>query len=219
VTEVDQSQTGRAYAAIIDAARAFTLADQGAPVVSVSWTDFVEPELTSAEFGIARMGPGFEGSIGFAPIKVDDEALAWSERYLTMSKALRPLIDLALGRLNLARRRRSAGDKAIDACICLEALLGDENPTELTYRLRLRAALLLGSTLPERTEIRNAVGRLYDLRSKIVHGRVRRVTDMASDYQDTTRGLEICTQVVRSMVQRKRRPDFTVWELTGKSED
>jgi hypothetical protein len=117
----EHEQTTRAGSAIVDLARAFTLADRGAAVVSATWTDFVDPELTLAELGIARMGPRFEGSLSHAPIKLDDEVLAWAERYLTMNPELRPLLDVALDRLNLARRRRSPSDKAIEACICLEA--------------------------------------------------------------------------------------------------
>ena len=92
------------------------------------------------------------------PLKVDDAVLDWAERYLKMEGPLRRSMDIALDRLNLARRRRSPGDQAIDSGICLEALLGDDSPQELTYKLKLRAALLLGSTVTERREIREAVG-------------------------------------------------------------
>ena len=206
----------RAHAALLDAARAFTLTDHGAPVVGNSWTDFVDPALTLAEFGRMWMSARFEGSLSEAPpLKVDGEALAWAERYLRMGEPLRRSVDVALDRLNLARRRRSPGDQAIDSGICLEALLGDDSPQELTYKLRLRAALLLGATLPERPEIRRAVHDLYDLRSKVVHGRARKPNDTLPDARCAARGLEICTQAVRAIVQHNARPDFATWELTG----
>ena len=122
-------------------------------------------------------------------------------------------------RLNLARRRRSPGDQAIDGGICLEALLGDDSPQELTYKLRLRAALLLGTTLSERHEIRQAVGDLYALRSKVVHGRARRPEDTLPDTRCASRGLEICAQAARAIVQRNDRPNFATWELTGGPHD
>lgn len=124
---------------------------------------------------------------------------------------------LALDRLNLARRRRSPGDQAIDSSICLEALLGDKSSQELTYRLRLRAALLLGTTLAERQEIRQAVRNLYDLRSSVVHGRGPK--DTLHDAQHASRGLEICTQAARAIVQLNALPDFPTWELTGRPRD
>jgi hypothetical protein len=208
----------RAYDALLDAARAFTLTDHGAPVVSTSWTDFVEPELTVAEWGQMRTGARFEGSVTFPPLKVDGEALAWAERYLRIDEQLRPSVDVALDRLNLARRRRSPGDQAIDGSICLEALLLERDDSqELTHKLSLRAALLVGTTLSEREEIRKAVRAFYRLRSGVVHGRARRPEDNAPDAQCASRGLEICTQAVRAIVQRNARPDFATWELTGGS--
>ena len=205
-----------AYNAILDAVRGFTLADRASPVVGNSWTDFVDPALAVAEFGRMWMTGRFEGSLSQGPrAKVDEEALAWAERYLLMDESLRRSVNIALDRLNLARRRRSAGDQAIDGGICLEALLGDDSPQELTYKLRLRAALLLGMTLAERREIRRAVGALYDLRSKVVHGRPRRPEDIESDARHAARGLDICTQAVRAMVRRNVHPDFAMWELTG----
>jgi hypothetical protein len=209
-----------AYDALLDAARAFTLADHGAPVVGNSWTEFVDPALARAEFGIVWMSARFEGSLSQAhPLNVDGEALFWAERYLQIGGPLRRSVDVALDRLNLARRRRSPGDQAIDSGICLEALLGDDNPQELTYKLRLRAALLLGNTLAEREEIRQAVRDLYHLRSKVVHGRARGAEDTLPDQRCASRGLEICKQAVRAIVRRNARPDFAAWELTGGPRD
>jgi hypothetical protein len=205
-----------AYDALLDAARAFTLADRGAPVVGNSWTEFVDPALALAEFGIVWMGARFEGSLSEAgPLNVDGEALAWAERYLRMDGSARRSVDVALDRLNLARRRRSLGNQAIDGAICLEALLSDNDQQEMTYKLGLRAALLLGTTLTERQEIREAVRNFYRLRSKVVHGRVRGTQDSPLDSQCVWQGLKICTQAVRSIVLRNARPDFAAWELTG----
>lgn len=54
--------------------------------------------------------------------------------------------------------------------IALEALLlSDGTTAELNYRLRLRLAHLLGKTTDDRRAIYDAVGKLYDVRSKIVH--------------------------------------------------
>jgi GTP cyclohydrolase III len=86
---------------------------------------------------------------------------------------------------------------------------------ELTYKLRLRAALLVGTTIEKRHEISEAVKKLYNLRSSVVHGGVRKPKDALRDPELATRGLEICTQAVRAIVQRNALPDFARWELTG----
>ncbi|WP_246721789.1 HEPN domain-containing protein [Methylosinus sp. H3A] len=202
--------------ALLDAARAFTLTNDGAAVVGISWTDFVDPELMRAEIGRMWMPSQFDGALKDGlPLNVDEEALAWAERYLDMDESFRRSLDVAIDRLNLARRRRSPGDRAIDCGICLEALLGDDDPKELTHKLRVRAALLLGSTLEERRDIRREVGKLYDLRSKVVHGIARKPEQILTDEQCASRGLEICKQAVRAIVIRNARPDFKTWELTG----
>jgi hypothetical protein len=210
-----------AYNEILDVTRGFTLATNfGAPVVGSSWMDFFEQELTDAESIDMWTAPSFEGSLrSFRPLKLNDNAIASTERYLNMDEQSRRTVGVALDRLNLARRRRSASDRAVDGGICLEALLGDDSPQELTYKLRLRVALLLGRTVDERQQLREDVRRFYDLRSKVVHGRVRAAKDAERDEQVAARGLEICTQAVRAVVQRGALPDFARWELTGGPSD
>ena len=60
----------------------------------------------------------------------------------------------------------------LQACIGLEALLGDDDKTEpLTARLADRCAYLLGKTQHNREEIRRKFKDMYEVRSKLVHGR------------------------------------------------
>src|SRR4051812_40788080 len=74
---------------------------------------------------------------------------------LALTGPFRDRITLALDRLNQGMRRRFPGDKAMDIAIALEALLSDTGAqTEVTYRLALRSALLLGGNLVERKKNR-----------------------------------------------------------------
>jgi hypothetical protein len=57
----------------------------------------------------ARMPRTFTGNLRQqAIVKIDDEVIACAERYLKMNRLARRSVDVALYRLNLARRRRSA---------------------------------------------------------------------------------------------------------------
>lgn len=216
--EAGKPDADRALDEIVRSVKAFTLADHAAPVVGISWTDFVDPDLAAAEVGQMWMGARFEGNLNRVPaFTVDDAALAWVDRYLQLQPDVRPLCDVAIDRLNLARRRASPGDKAIDGAICLEALLGDEDHQELTYRLKLRAALLLETELAERKRVRDTVGAFYSLRSAIVHGRVRKKRDEAKDAACATAGLDICARVLRTIVLHNRKPVPGDWELSGGS--
>jgi hypothetical protein len=62
-------------------------------------------------------------------------------------------------------------ERLLDIAFAFEAIiLNDGDNKELSYRLALRAARLLGKTLKERHEIFDSVKKLYDFRSKIAHG-------------------------------------------------
>lgn len=175
-----------------------------------------DPELTSASVGQIWMGAQFEGSLNRVPtLAVTDETLEWVERYLKLAPGMWNVVDIAIDGLNLARRRASLGDKAIEGAICLESLLGDDSSQEFSYRLKLRAALLLGSTVAERKEIRDAVGKFYTLRSKIVHGRTPTTMKAGADGAAILKGLEICGCGVQAVVRMNRKPEPSEWELVG----
>lgn len=64
----------------------------------------------------------------------------------------------------------------IQACVGLEALLGDDDQEEpLTTRLADRCAYLLGKSHTDRTLIRKRFKNMYDVRSKLIHGRSPRL--------------------------------------------
>jgi hypothetical protein len=196
--------------------RAFTLADGAAPVLGTSWIEFVNPDLARAEFGRMWMRANFDGTLwSVLPTEITTDALLWVDRYLQLHPGIRSSCDIAIERLNLARRRRSPGNKAIEGAICLEALLGDGSAQELTYKLKLRAALLLTPKLDERREIVKAVNDFYELRSKTVHGHISRAKDIQRDVLRANRGLEICTAALREIVQRNRKFVPQDWELSG----
>ncbi|HAZ07359.1 MAG TPA: hypothetical protein DCZ01_02300 [Elusimicrobia bacterium] len=78
-------------------------------------------------------------------------------------------LSLAIKRFNGYYDRETPEDGIIDTFIGFEALL-TENNHEITYRLSLRAANLIGETPQEREAIFNDVKAGYKLRSLIVHG-------------------------------------------------
>ena len=63
----------------------------------------------------------------------------------------------------------------LNACIGLEAILGDDQKESITERLADRCAYILEKTQTGRENIRKEVRELYNNRSKLVHGRSRRL--------------------------------------------
>jgi hypothetical protein len=60
-------------------------------------------------------------------------------------------------------------DKLIDLVIALEALFGDRR-TDLTFRISMATAVLIGQTTTEIGDIFEFVKRVYNARSRLVHG-------------------------------------------------
>lgn len=81
---------------------------------------------------------------------------------------------VATKRFSYAHERTDREDKIIDLLIAAEALFLSTtgNQSELKYRLRLHAALFVGSDQATRKQIFDDMGLAYDLRSSIVHGSV-----------------------------------------------
>lgn len=91
-------------------------------------------------------------------------------------------IAIAVKRLNSCLTRDDAVDAILDATIGLEVLLGDRDNQALSYKLRLRAAALAklsGKHNPR--QILSDIKSVYESRSEIVHGIVRKATNKKID--------------------------------------
>jgi hypothetical protein len=79
-------------------------------------------------------------------------------------------LGFAIQRFNLCDERTRDDDRVVDAWIALESLLSRKGETEISYRVALRLAILLGRSDAERTAVRKSAKESYNLRSEIVHG-------------------------------------------------
>lgn len=75
---------------------------------------------------------------------------------------------IAIERYNLGMQALSFEDSIIDFVIALECLVGDDQ--ELTHKISIRIALLLGTTEVETEKNRMFMRDVYSIRSKITHG-------------------------------------------------
>jgi hypothetical protein len=97
-------------------------------------------------------------------------------------------LSLAARRLSAAMLRESEADAILDLLIGLEAILGDQSTTEVTHKLAIRTAAVLGQlSAPARDPVETfeAVRRIYAYRSAVAHGNEKRaekltVTELAS---------------------------------------
>ena len=121
------------------------------------------------------MSLDLSGWLPRSPSLIIDTRLASSLRTWMARRSAGPrpdALDFAIQRLDLSDERRSDDDRLVDTWIAFESLLSKPSGegSELSYRIPLRLAMLLGNSAAERREIRSLARRSYALRSKIVHG-------------------------------------------------
>ena len=128
-----------------------------------------------------NFGPGSKmgfGTWGWWKVKVFEPAEAAEVRRLGEAWAVfdgtdRDRLELSLGRL-VSSERRNLGrfgyeDRVLDIAVALEVLFGLRGG-ELTHKLSVRAAYLLGDSGEKRLAVHDSVHRLYKERSRIIHG-------------------------------------------------
>jgi len=213
--ETDHAAGHKEYLAAIETIRrtvtALTLSEANTPTTGVSWIDFHDADLTASGFGYTWQNATYDGRLPRHPVDIDPAAIEWAEKVLVLRGDVAAKCNFALARLNLARRRQTPGDQAIDGCIAFEALLSDRQPGDLTYKLKLRAARLLGNSYIERKEISRKVGSFYRLRGKVVHGQSTGASE--EDRQAAKDGLDLTLAALRKIVLEAQIPDLQALEL------
>jgi len=108
----------------------------------------------------------------------------WGSTVEIMGKNLTPWLQLGLSKMNTGCGRREPADVLLDFTIAMESLLQYENAPEITYRLKSRAAAIMGLGQDERTIpglvafAEDIIKRAYDMRSSIVHGETEKYNEI-----------------------------------------
>jgi len=137
-----------------------------------SWVAHLPPVVSGPI--VRRYPPSFD-DFGWLlePTTVTEEnAAAAAEIFSELTGAPGP-IRLAGRRLSDALLRDREDDTVVDLCIALEGVLGDRSPNEITHKLALRTAAVVGRVTPRvesADQVFRDVKRLYAYRSKVVHG-------------------------------------------------
>lgn len=131
--------------------------------------------------------------------------------YKALSSATKGRIDSAIKRIGYANSRQDAGDAIVDAAIALETLLGEGARTELTFRLSLRAALLLEEKAAGRKQVQKLSKDLYAVRSAVVHtgGSSKATPELA------TWCVDLAKRVGTRILEIGGIPDWEMMELSG----
>ena len=103
-----------------------------------------------------------------------------------------------------------AEEKAIHMGVAMETLFTRGTRDELSYRMGVRAAKMLGQTLEERESIRKTVTEAYNTRSRAVHdGNLLKGID--SHRERINAGQEVVLKVLRAIVASGKFPSDEDW--------
>ncbi len=143
------------------------------------------------------------------PIPFDQSLLDLFHTYLAKTHSDRQKkFRIPMARLNRALSAKAEVDQAIDLGIALESLLlhDIEQPTELSFRLRLRGANLRGGSVDERRSAMAKLNELYDLRSKAVHLGVLKPSKGTDPKTLLKDGMAECSHLIKLLVKSTIEP-------------
>ncbi len=205
----DKNLLEHGFVEIIRVMRALTLLDDVAPVVGAAWLQFADPDLDAYRgWMAARLAhhDGVRPTIAAYNVSIGDVAKV--QTFFTLPANCLKQTVVVIDRLNLARRRTTAGDKAIDGCIALEAVFSDKSGA-VSHKIAVRAARYLEKTFALRSILAKQTKDFYHLRSQVVHGyKQSPEADAVAGH-----GLKICAKMLQKIVAERRLPNLSMLDL------
>lgn len=117
----------------------------------------------------------------------DTEISLLTKNFLSLGDNSIKRLLIPLERLNAAILRKDTVNKAIELGIAIESLfINDDKKNELSFKIKIRAAFLLGKSADERFEIAELFRNLYGYRSSAVHGakiNAQKIKDIKKDLE------------------------------------
>jgi hypothetical protein len=202
------------FARVLDVLRIVHGGDIGISAMTVRTTDFGAPGIRPRHY--TQYNPAHSPYVPLRLAFSSDPGAPVSEENLADAKRLLALhlrdVDIRGFSVALQRFRDSwerhwpaSEERLLDIAIALEALfLNDVKEKELRYRLALRGARFLGTTLPERLSLFREIAQLYDFRSKVAHGATLQNVKAAERSQleaSIRRASEIVRLAIRRMIE------------------
>lgn len=214
LTAIALANTAPVYALLEEAAGLLGIAD--APVrMQMMWSQPQDILEMAGIFPSWRVGTGnaFPFHSRLDPAKA--EALA--DAYFALDAAKRTkMLRIPIARLSQSLLELNPTDKVIDLGICLEALLLHDLPDdrgELSNRLSMRGAWLLGQSVDERLKTQSILKKAYNMRSRAVH-----TGELPPDKQtdaDVISATAACRDLIKKMIELKCAVDWSRIVLGG----
>lgn len=211
---------------LFDACLFLTLFSDSTPVPYTSWVE-LEEHVPCKQ--ILDDGVSFPSYIDLS--REDREIIPYHweklkplyKMFMSLSQKDKDHLKIPIQRLNQARRRLSYVDKAIDQGIAMEALfLNDKSDGEqISFILRLRASLWLGSGIEEREKLLHFFSAAYTCRSNAVHnGKLAHEIKVSHRGKIPIKDLlkesdQLCIDAIKKIINNGGFPDWNKLILNG----
>lgn len=209
---------------LLDVTLALTVVGPRVPISAAQWFTFDDPDLEKAGIssGVRRsqMLEILPNQSSDYPVLDPVEASQIVQAYLALHIETRDKVRVALQRLNQAQRRHNIGDRAVELSIAFETLLGDNANTEMTHKIKVRSARLIGGTDDVRKKNAAIINKAYDIRSNLVHkGRVdaAKVENVCSQKMSAAEiidhAITMCADLTKIIIRRGSIPDWACFDI------
>jgi len=162
-----------------------------------------EPQVYAV--GARRYPPHFD-NYGWMreglPLVSKEDMRAVANRWTNLLAIQDSRFTLALRRFDSMLTRNNPADVILDATIALEILLGDGDGQSISWKLRMRAAALLGLDADRSMmdELRTAINKIYGVRSAIVHGGKRKSKELDEDAA-ANQAVNVVRTVINALIE------------------
>lgn len=197
------------------------LAAEGPIAIVKAWFEDDDPRLPLLTSGVAFSDPRW-GSSAAAPYVVDPERIKKVISDYTNFEDRKDAVHTALSRLAGAWEGWHREERAIDLGLALEAVLmytPGRNPdnSEISYKIGLRAAWVLGETPDDRMAIFQQSRHLYRYRSEAAHsGLIKTKLDTWRNVDNEIEaGIVLVGRIIAAVLAHKSWPNWNELVLRG----
>ncbi len=200
-----------------------TLIGPRSAIQVAQWFNFDDPDLEFALVSQSRHSQMIEILPTLAgqnpPPLNSEEAIEIIRRFNALAPQTKERIRTATDRLKRALLRHRPADSAVEVSIALEVLCGDNQTSEMTHKVKVRAVRLLGGNSDVRDRNRTILTKTYDVRSKLVHQGSH--TTKPISVLGVSMGVDaviseachLCAELIKTVIRRGAFPNWLDFDI------
>lgn len=194
-------------------------------IPAAQWFTYDDPDLEAACLLSAARRTHFEEVLpgrhqDYLPLEAE-KISPLIAKYFSLEATTQDILRVALQRLNQSLRRHAVGDKAVELSIAFEALLGDGERNEMTYKILVRSTRLIGGENSTRKTNSALIKKMYEIRSSLVHtGLVKSskkydIGDQKMEASEVVNeAAKLCANLIQIIINRGGIPSWNIFDIT-----